>query len=163
MVVAVLLLPPLGLLAYQWRGKPALAEAGIVAGSLPWALMLFTRQDAPRDVELVPLQDLSSWIPAQVVGNLLVLAAFGFFLPMRFGWAASLSRVFGLALVTSTLIEVLQWVSAIGRVSSVDDVIVNTVGAVAAAALSRRWWTGRASVVTPEMVFPDGRDQLNGR
>jgi glycopeptide antibiotics resistance protein len=37
-------------------------------------------------------------------------------------------------------VEVLQYVLDLGRVSSVDDVLVNAVGAVLAALCSRRWW-----------------------
>jgi glycopeptide antibiotics resistance protein len=77
---------------------------------------------------------------AQLIGNLLVLAALGFVLPIRFRWAAALPRILAVAVAASILIEVLQWLLDIGRVSSVDDVIVNAAGAVLAAAASRRWW-----------------------
>ena len=122
-----------------------------MAGSLPWAVMLFTPQPAPRSVDLVPLHDLPSWLAgdfgtaaAQITGNMLVLAAAGFFLPMRYTFAASFLRMTGVAVITSGVIEALQWVLAIGRVSSVDDVLINTLGAVLAAAASRRWWVRRA-------------------
>ncbi|MFI5936083.1 VanZ family protein [Actinoplanes sp. NPDC051494] len=169
-VIAVLLLPAVSVVAYRWRRRWqsrrfAGAEVGLVAGSLPWVVMLFTPQPAGRSVDLIPLHDVPSWFSgdpgtgiAQVGGNLLVLAAFGFFLPVRFAAAASLSRVFVLALATSTGVEVLQWVLAIGRVSSVDDILINTVGAVLAAALSRHWWAARSPRVTPEVAFPGGRD-----
>ncbi|MEV6599046.1 VanZ family protein [Actinoplanes sp. NPDC051346] len=124
---------------------------GLFAGSLPWAVMLFTPQPAGRSIDLVPLHDLPSWLAgdlgtaaAQVVGNLLVLAAFGFFLPMRFAAMASFARILAAAVATSVGIESLQWLLAIGRVSSVDDVLVNTLGAVLAAAVSRRWWVASA-------------------
>ncbi|WP_067493943.1 VanZ family protein [Actinoplanes sp. TFC3] len=147
-LLAALLLPVLAVAVCRWRAnRRVIAEVGLVAGSLPWAVMLFTPQPAPRSIDLVPLHDLPSWISgdlgtgvAQMGGNLLVLAAFGFFLPMRFAAAASVPRVLLFALLTSTGIEVLQWVLAIGRVSSVDDVLINTLGAGAAAMLSRRWW-----------------------
>jgi len=151
-VLALLLLPVAGFAAYRRRVRTlaprlAFAEVGLVGGSLPWAVMLFTPQPAPRSVDLVPLHDLPSWLSgspgtavAQISGNLLVLAAFGFFLPVRFGFAASLPRVLLIAAATAILVETLQWVLGIGRVSSVDDVLVNTVGAGLAACLSQRWW-----------------------
>ncbi|MCF4123280.1 VanZ family protein [Antribacter sp. KLBMP9083] len=38
------------------------------------------------------------------------------------------------------LVEVLQYALDLGRVSSVDDVLLNTAGALLAAACSYRWW-----------------------
>ncbi|AGL13542.1 VanZ family protein [Actinoplanes sp. N902-109] len=141
----MLVLPALSVLAYFWRRRTrsriaAVAEVGLVAGSLPWAVMLFTPQPATRSIELVPLHDLPSWNVAQVGGNLLVLAAFGFFLPVRVAAVASLPRILACAVLASSGIEVLQWVLAIGRVTSVDDVLMNTAGAVVAAMASRPWW-----------------------
>jgi glycopeptide antibiotics resistance protein len=127
--------------------REALAEFGLLCWTVPFLGMLFTPQRTPRSIDLVPLHDLPSWFSgapgtalAQLVGNLSVLAAVGFFLPIRFGWARSLPRMLVLAAAAAVAIEVLQWVLAIGRVSSVDDVLVNTVGAVLAAACSRPWW-----------------------
>lgn len=154
-LIGLVVIPTAGLWAYLRRVRVvprrlAFAEVGLVCGSLPWAIMVFTPQDAPRSVDLVPLHDLPSWLSgdvgtavAQVGGNLLVLAALGFFLPIRFAFAASLPRVLVLAAATSVMVETLQWVLGIGRVSSIDDVLINTVGALLAAGLSRRWWAGR--------------------
>jgi VanZ like family len=135
------------LVVLRLRGPgPALVEVGLVAGTLPWLVMIFWPQHSPRTIEIVPFHDLPTWFDspgtavAQLIGNLLVLAAVGFFLPIRFGWAAGLSRILAIAVVVSTTIEVLQWVIDIGRVSSVDDIMVNAAGAVLAAAASRRWW-----------------------
>ncbi len=151
-IAAVLLLPLAGVAAYHWRRRSrsrreALAEVGLLCWTLPFLGMLFTPQGTPRSVDLVPLHDLPSWFSsdpgtaaAQLVGNLAVLAGVGFFLPVRFGWAASLPRMLVIAAASAVLIEALQWVLAIGRVSSVDDVLVNTTGAVLAAACSGRWW-----------------------
>jgi hypothetical protein len=152
LIVALLVLPLAGVAAYRWRrrtrsAREALAEVGLLGWTLPWLGMLFTPQPAPRSVDLVPLHDLPSWFSgdpgtalAQLAGNLLVLAGAGFCLPIRFGRAASLPRVLLIAAGGAVVIEALQWVLAIGRVSSLDDVLVNTVGAVLAAACSRRWW-----------------------
>jgi glycopeptide antibiotics resistance protein len=152
----MLLLPVGGVVAYLWRSRSrtpreALAEVGFFVVTLPFLGMLFTPQRAPRSVDLVPLHDLPSWFSgdpgtaiAQLVGNLLVLAGVGL-LPMRFVALASMPRVLGLAVASAVLIETLQWVLAIGRVSSIDDVIVNTVGALLVAALIRRWWAAEES------------------
>ena len=152
LILALLVLPLAGVAAYRWRrrarsGRAALAEVGLLCWTLPFIGMLFTPRPTPRSIDLVPLHDLPSWFSgapgtaaAQLIGNLAVLAGVGFFLPIRYGWAASYQRITALAVGCAVLIETLQWVLAIGRVSSVDDVIINTLGAVAAAICSRRWW-----------------------
>jgi hypothetical protein len=150
-IAALLGLPVAAVIAYRWRRRTrskrdAIAEIGLLCWTLPFLVMLFTPQNAPRSVDLVPLHDLPSWLSgagtaaAQLIGNLAVLAGVGLFLPVRYGWAASLPRILAIAAVSAVTIEALQWVLAIGRVSSMDDVLVNTVGAVLAAACSRRWW-----------------------
>jgi glycopeptide antibiotics resistance protein len=50
------------------------------------------------------------------------------------------SRILALAAVCSTLIETAQYVFQLDRVSSVDDVLLNTAGAGLAALASRHWW-----------------------
>jgi glycopeptide antibiotics resistance protein len=90
--------------------------------------------------------------PLGIVGNLLVFAALGFFAPMRFAALASLPRVLALAAGCSVLIEVAQYVLQLDRVSSVDDVLLNAVGAVPAALASRPWWRTRPI----EAVIPAG-------
>jgi VanZ family protein len=151
-IVTLLVLPLVGVAAYRWRRRSrsrrdALAEVLLLCWTLPFLGMLFTPQRTPRSVDLVPLHDLPSRLSdtpgtalAQLGGNLLVLGGVGFFLPIRVRWAAGFARILGIALAGSVLIETLQWVLAIGRVSSIDDVLVNTVGAILAAACSQRWW-----------------------
>jgi len=78
------------------------------------------------------------------VGNLLVLAAVGLFGPVRFRALASLPRVVAVSALASTLIEVTQYALALGRVASIDDVLLNTAGATFAALLSWPAWRGRA-------------------
>jgi glycopeptide antibiotics resistance protein len=101
---------------------------------------------AARRVSLVPLRDLVTMGPLGIAGNLLVLASLGFFAPMRFAALASVPRILALGVGCSTLIETAQYVLWLDRVSSVDDVLVNTVGAVLAALASRRWWRTAAEV-----------------
>ncbi|MBB4938212.1 glycopeptide antibiotics resistance protein [Streptosporangium album] len=45
-------------------------------------------------------------------------------------------------------VELLQYALRLGRVSSVDDVLINTAGAVLAALITRRWWAGRIAAGT---------------
>ena len=150
--VALLVLPVAAVIAYRRRRRTrsrrdAIAEIGLLCWTLPFVGMLFTPQAAPRSVDLVPLHDLPTWLSgdagtaaAQLIGNLAVLAGTGLFLPVRYAWAASLPRILLIAVAAAVTIEALQWVLAIGRVSSLDDVLVNTAGAVLAAACSRPWW-----------------------
>jgi glycopeptide antibiotics resistance protein len=105
----------------------------------------------PVRVSLVPLRDLvaiaaagPATLVSQVVGNLLVFAALGFFAPLRFVALASVRRILVVAAGCSVLVETAQYVLRLDRVSSVDDVLVNAAGAGLAALASRRWWRATA-------------------
>jgi len=155
-VITVFALPPAGLAVWllaRRRGdvRRSLAEVGIVYGTVPWVWMILlpNRGGDPGDprVNLIPLRDLVDVVAAgpvtatvQIVGNLLVFAALGFFGPIRFAALASVPRVLALAAAGSILVETLQYVLRLDRVSSVDDVLVNAAGAGLAALASRRWW-----------------------
>ncbi|MGW2095151.1 VanZ family protein [Promicromonospora sukumoe] len=149
--------------ARAWRHS--VAEVGLVVGTLPWVWMILTPVPGDGGLSLVPFRDLAAQLAGppsaalvQVGGNLLVLAALGFFLPVRFRLvpgsdgraaagprtAAVLARVAVLLLGVSVTVEVLQYVLDLGRVTSVDDVLVNVVGGLLAALCSRRWWADRA-------------------
>ncbi|SCL65460.1 VanZ like family protein [Micromonospora chersina] len=86
-------------------------------------------------------------VTVQIVGNLLVFAALGFLATLRFAALASVPRILALAAGCSVLVEVAQYALRLGRVSSVDDVLLNTAGAGLASLASRRWW--RASAGAP--------------
>ncbi|SEO28836.1 VanZ family protein [Actinacidiphila rubida] len=146
----------------------SLAEVGMVYGTVPWVWMTMLPGGeagaAPRRVNLVPLRDLISIIAAgpgtatvQIVGNLLVFAALGFFAPLRFAHLASLPRILALGAACSTLVETAQYVLSLDRVSSVDDVLVNATGAGLAALASRRWWHPTASKPLDTSACPDRR------
>ncbi|MFC5925572.1 VanZ family protein [Micromonospora vulcania] len=45
----------------------------------------------------------------------------------------------------SLLVETLQYALDLGRISSVDDVLLNATGAALAGLLSRRWWARRSA------------------
>lgn len=132
-----------------WRH--ASAEVFAVAGTIPWVWMILTPVAGHRAVRLVPLVDLFDVADGgsaivQIGGNLAVFAALGLCLPVRFALGRTttgvLVRVAGVAAACSVAVETLQFILPINRVSSVDDVLLNTAGAVLAAACSRRWWEG---------------------
>jgi glycopeptide antibiotics resistance protein len=125
-----------------WR--MSLAEVGMIYGTVPFLwIILMPGSGAgivPGRVSLVPLRDLLTMGPLGIAGNLVVFAALGFFAPMRFAALASVPRMLALGASCSILVETAQYVLRLDRVSSVDDVLVNTAGVVLAALASRRWW-----------------------
>ncbi|MFI9587101.1 VanZ family protein [Streptomyces sp. NPDC052236] len=130
-----------------WR--MSLAEVGIVYGTVPWVwIIMLPGDEAGAVVSLVPLRDLHAVLAAgatfQIVGNLLVFAALGFLAPVRFAALASVPRILALAAGCSVLVEAAQYVLRLNRVSSVDDVLLNTAGAGLAALASRLWWCATA-------------------
>ncbi len=131
-----------------WAWRKSLAEVGIVYWTTPlvWMILLPGSHAGtiPGRVSLVPLQDLPTMSTLQVVGNLLVFAALGLLAPLRFAALASVSRILALAAGCSILLEIAQYVLRLDRVSSVDDVLLNTAGAGLAALASRHWWHATA-------------------
>ncbi|WP_158884368.1 VanZ family protein [Amycolatopsis anabasis] len=81
----------------------------------------------------------SAW---QFAGNLLLLGPLGALVPLRSPALRSLPRVVLASLTASTLIELTQYLIHAGRVTSTDDVLLNTLGAAAGATLTRGWWRG---------------------
>jgi VanZ like family len=159
-VVFLASVPVAALLAWGWarmrarRGvsaRDALAEALMVAGTAPWLAPLLAPNPNPlatRRVILVPFTDLIEqigkgprFVLIEVGGNLAVFAVLGFVLPIRYRVGALAAAA--VAFAASTGVEVAQYVFDLHRVSSVDDVIINTTGAVLGALLSRRWWRRR--------------------
>jgi glycopeptide antibiotics resistance protein len=138
-----------------WAWRRSLAEVGIVYGTVPWVWMILMpgsrAGEVPGRVSLVPLRDLLVMGPGQIIGNLLVFAALGALVPLRFAALASVPRILALAAGCSVLVETAQYVLQLDRVSSVDDVLLNAAGAGLAALASRRWWrtTARASAGQP--------------
>lgn len=162
-LVAVGALPVAGLLArglVEWRvrggiqrreaWRRSLAEVGIIVGTVPWLWMILTPLPDDGLVYLVPFEDLADqfthpplWVAFQIGGNLLVFAAFGFFAPVR--WPIHPLWVVVTAAAASATVETLQWALHLGRVASVDDVLINAAGAGLAALCSRRWWRRSAT------------------
>jgi hypothetical protein len=157
-LAAVPLAVLIGHLLVRWRvghaiplavaRRRTLAEVGLVHGTVPWVWLTMlpaTTVRGDRALSLVPLRDLSTMPAYQVGGNLLVLAALGLFGPVRFRLIATLPRVLALAFAVSGLIETSQYALALGRVASIDDVLLNVTGAGLAALVSRPWWVSRAA------------------
>jgi hypothetical protein len=143
--------------ASPWR--TSLAEVGLVHGTVPfvWMTMMPGGADpdtVPARVSLVPLRDLVTMGPLGIAGNLLIFAALGFFAPMRWAALASVPRILALGAGCSALVETVQYVLRLDRVSSVDDVLVNATGAVLAALASRRWWRGPAKAPSGDRPGP---------
>lgn len=139
-----------------WAWRSAVAEIGMVYGTLPlvWLTML-PGSDAGSDVRrvsLVPLRDLATMDQVGVVGNLLILSAIGFLAPVRFAALASVPRMLAVGAAGSLAIESLQYGLRLDRVSSVDDVLLNAVGAGLAAVASTPWWRRRPECAAPTQV-----------
>jgi hypothetical protein len=124
-----------------------------VCGTLPWIWMILTPSSAPSRVHLDPVSGLAGVLTGgfgtaavQVVGNLLVFAAFGVFAPLR--WPRlTLWSVLLLAALGSSAVELLQYVLDLGRVTATDDVLLNTLGAGLAHAAGR--WVRPAASAAP--------------
>ncbi|MFF0312461.1 VanZ family protein [Streptosporangium sp. NPDC004379] len=130
--------------------RTALADVAMVAGTAPWAWMILTPTGGEGGVSLIPFRDLAAVLHGppqtafvQVGGNLLVFATLGALLPARSARFSSLAAVAAVAAASSLTVELLQYGLRLGRVTSVDDVLVNTAGAVLAAAITRRWQASR--------------------
>ncbi len=149
-VVTLIGLAAAGVLATLGRPRPRryrLAEALMIAGTLPWLYLILRPGHQPHTVYLIPGHDLRDqfrvglhFATEQIGGNLLVFAAFGFAAPVR--WRIRPAAVVAVAALASTVLELTQFVMADGRVTSVDDVLVNAVGAGLFVLCSRRWWRG---------------------
>lgn len=146
---------------HDWAARSAWAEVFMTVGTLPWLCLTLLPSDQPRDANLVLFRDLTQQVQTgygyaivQIGGNLLVFAALGFGMPVR--WRVGPLAALVVGALGSTAIESLQWILDLGRYSSVDDVLVNAVGATIAAVLSRPWWRRRIGPAS-------GRPNTGGR
>ncbi|WP_218003101.1 VanZ family protein [Nocardia asiatica] len=115
---------------------------------------------------LVPLRDLAEQLAddrviEQFGGNLLVFAALGFLLPVRRPWFARSSRILLAGAAASIAVETAQFALAIGRHSSVDDVLINAAGACLAGQLSRHLWASRAVTDRSESALSRTSDETS--
>jgi hypothetical protein len=126
--VLLIMLAGLGLVGPVMWVLPRLrmAEVGMVYGTVPFVWITTMPGPGagvvPGRLSLIPLRDL---------------ATMG---PIRFGALASWPRILALGAACSILVETAQYVLRLDRVSSVDDVLVNAVGALLFGLASRRWW-----------------------
>lgn len=140
--------------------RNVIAEVAVVVGTVPWVWIILTPLPGPGEVRLRPLMDLANVLDRgpvfaffQIVGNLLVFACFGFFAPIR--WPLGPVGVTVIAAAMSMTVETLQYALHIGRVASVDDVLLNALGALLAALASRRFWAARTwAAETPVGSIP---------
>ncbi|MBO0898560.1 VanZ family protein [Cellulomonas sp. zg-ZUI22] len=91
-----------------------------------------------RAVDLVPLRSalaagVSSTTWAQVAGNLALLSWLGLLLPVVSCRLATVPRTTAVVAATSAAVEAAQYVLGLGRYSTVDDVLLNTLGGAVAA------------------------------
>ncbi|MCC3763578.1 VanZ family protein [Glycomyces sp. TRM65418] len=135
-----------------WRRS--VAEVGMVAGTLPWLFLVLTPRGGSGGVQPVPFADLIDLASAdprtiveQLVGNLLLFFLAGVFVPLRF--RVGLLAVFLGGALGAALVETAQFAFGTGRVASIDDVLLNAIGALLGALASRRWWRGSPSRVAP--------------
>jgi VanZ family protein len=159
MLLALLGVAVAGLLVRQrtQAGMPArrawrhsLAEVGMIAGTVPWTILLLAPVRLAPDAQrfyLTPFSDI--WFqltgpPGEAVvqlgGNLLVLFTFGAGAAVRFRVLAGPWRLLAAGAAGSLLLESIQLATASGRVFSVDDILLNALGAVLGGLLTRRWW-----------------------
>jgi hypothetical protein len=143
-----------------WAWRATLTEVGMVVGTLPPVWLVLTPGDGPSRI-VDPLRGLHENLAGgplsasvQVVGNLLVFAAFGLLGPVR--WRIGVREVLLLAAAASVLLETSQYVFALGRVSDLVDVVLNAGGAGLAALSARPWWR-RTPTGVEGARRPDGR------
>jgi uncharacterized membrane protein YhaH (DUF805 family) len=129
----------------------ATATAGVDSAAFLVAFLVLCLVTMPvgtsgeSTLDLVPGADITAafgddgslW---QVIGNVMLLCPLGALLPLRMRRLRTLLRVALAALVASVLVEGTQYLIHTGRVTSTDDVLLNTAGATLGAALSRRGW-----------------------
>lgn len=72
--------------------------------------------------------ECTPWL--QLAGNLLLLAPLGALVPRRISWFNSTARIAAGGLLLAGFIELVQFLLVPGRVSSVDDIVLNALGAV---------------------------------
>jgi glycopeptide antibiotics resistance protein len=162
---------PFGLFGWRvlaaWRRRRRPARIATVTAGMDVAIALFAvlvlmLVTMPVDgrhtsrLHLLPGSDVvtafgtrgSLW---QVAGNLVLLAPLGALLPLRTTVLRSLTRITFAAFSSSAVIETTQYLIHSGRVTSTDDVLLNTVGAVAGAGLTARWWRAAVRAIPVQM------------
>lgn len=110
------------------------------------ALTLVPMAGSGRSIHLVPFETSIEMLRhpnpttfLQFAGNVLLLSWIGLLLPALIDRATSVATITAIGAATSMAIEALQYVTNSGRATTVDDVILNTVGVFIGAAIGVRW------------------------
>ncbi|MEW2494358.1 VanZ family protein [Streptomyces nodosus] len=137
--------------------RVAMLDGLLVASIFPFLYATLSRgYGVGRTLSLFPFAELSaSFGNPQVAfsevtllnvgGNMAMLFFFGALLPLRSKRIGGLGWVVTVAALMSAGVEALQFALAVGRVSSVDDVLLNVAGALLGALSTRPWWRSRQS------------------
>jgi glycopeptide antibiotics resistance protein len=99
--------------------------------------------DNPSVTNWVPLLDIVRTLRrsvdarslSELLGNVVLFVPLGWFLPMLWRCLRSYAKVFAVAAACSATIELVQLVFVPGRSTSVDDVILNSIGGLIGAAM----------------------------
>ncbi|HKS46238.1 MAG TPA: VanZ family protein [Amycolatopsis sp.] len=156
----------------NWRGrtKPtwvAATTAGLdvaivlVAGEVFAVTMMPIVSGHTSSLHLMPGSDIltefhgdgSLW---QIAGNLVLLAPLGVLVPLRVPPLRSVRRMMVTAFVVSIAIETTQYLLHVGRVTSTDDILLNTLGVAAAATLSCGWARRPVPLAIPAQAQAEG-------
>ncbi|MFE5899859.1 VanZ family protein [Streptomyces sp. NPDC056488] len=133
-----------------WHGRAIFGVLAIFSLA-PFLLVTLTRgAGTGSSVSLIPFREFwAAFSNASVafsdvtffnfVGNMLLFVPFGAALSFFWPSPRRTLKVTLTASVISLAVEVAQYVLSLGRVSSIDDVLLNTIGATAGALLVRRW------------------------
>ena len=167
---------PFALFAWRlltwWRSRfrPAWAAAttagldvGIVLVALEILALTMMPIGSGSSLHLMPGSDILSEFAAdgslwQIAGNLVLLAPLGLLVPLRLPALRSIPRMTVVAFALSVGIELLQYLLHNGRVTSTDDVLLNTLGAAAGATLTCGWVRRPAPIAIPAQA----RKPING-
>ena len=121
--------------AVRGRSRGALSAVLVAAAALIAVFTLLPTGSAYASVNLDPGAGLAPWrSPAtavNVLGNLLLFVPLGVLLPARFPTLRPVWALLPVAAAVSVAVEVTQYAYVPGRAADVDDVLLNTAGAVA--------------------------------
>ncbi|WP_190394242.1 VanZ family protein [Nocardiopsis quinghaiensis] len=145
-----------------WRGRPwkrAVPESVLdvlpLATLFPILVLTLFNPGSGGAISLVPFSDMSSSGFGGMTGlyqnggNIALFMPLGALLPLAWGHRlAGFARVTAVAATVSVGVEVLQYVLGTGHVTSVDDVLLNSAGALLGAVLTWPWWRAGARMDT---------------
>lgn len=124
-----------------------LVDSALAYSGLAVAFLVFSPQpQCPSTVEfelgddlLLALQahpgDLLPWM--QLGGNCILLLPLSALVPLRVRWLNTLPKIVLAGFCVSCSIEIIQYLAIVGRTSSTDDVLLNTIGATLGGAIFR--------------------------